>query len=171
MKATVTASADFTSKEAPHNRFKLFRPFRDSILPYPEKASYRSKAKLIAIFSSKKKNYNYQFGKFFDYLWLKTTTLRVIAKRTLKEFWEKNPDSEQQLLSWYREISKLDWKNPNEIKERYASASILKNSRAVFNICGNKYRLIVEINFSRKWVFIRFIGTHREYDKIDANNI
>ena len=97
--------------------------------------------------------------------------MRVIAKRTLREFWETNQDSEQQLLVWYREATKADWNNPNEIKSQYASASILKNSRVVFNICGNKYRLIVEINFPRKWVFIRFIGTHNDYDKIDANNI
>ena len=97
--------------------------------------------------------------------------MRVIAKRTLREFWEQNSDSEQQLLSWYQEVSKAEWKNPNEIKQQYASASILKNGRIVFNICGNKYRLIVEINFLRKWVFIRFVGTHKEYDKIDANNI
>jgi len=97
--------------------------------------------------------------------------LRIIAKRTLREFWEQNPDSEQQLLSWYRETSKVEWESPNEIKKQYASASILKNSRIVFNICGNKYRLIVEINFPRKWVFIRFIGIHKEYDKIDANDI
>ncbi|MBL4888299.1 MAG: type II toxin-antitoxin system HigB family toxin [Flavobacteriaceae bacterium] len=97
--------------------------------------------------------------------------MRVIAKGTLREFWKQNPESEQQLMSWYREASKFEWKSPNEIKEQYASASILKNNRIVFNICGNKYRLIVEINFPRKWVFIRFIGTHKEYDKIDANNI
>jgi len=97
--------------------------------------------------------------------------LRVIAKRTLRNFWELNPDSAQQLLVWFREASKADWNNPNEIKSHYTSASILKNSKVVFNICGNKYRLIVEINFTRKWVFIRFIGTHNEYDKIDANTI
>lgn len=97
--------------------------------------------------------------------------MRVIAKRTLREFWELNPDSEQQLLAWYNEASKAEWLSPNEIKQHYASASILKNSRVVFNICGNKYRFIVEINFQRKWVFIRFIGTHKEYDNIDANNI
>lgn len=97
--------------------------------------------------------------------------LRVIAKRTLREFWKLNPDSEQQLMVWYREASKADWNSPNEIKSQYTSASILKNSRVVFNICGNKYRLIVEINFTRKWVFIRFIGSHKEYNKIDTNNI
>lgn len=97
--------------------------------------------------------------------------MRVLAKRTLRDFWELNPDSEQQLLVWFREASKAEWNNPNEIKAQYTSASILKNSKVVFNICGNKYRLIVEINFARKWVFIRFIGTHSEFDKIDANNI
>ena len=97
--------------------------------------------------------------------------MRVIAKRALREFWEKHPDSEQQLLAWYREASKAEWNSPNEIKAQYTSASILKQSRVVFNIYGNKYRLIVEINFPRKWVFIRFIGTHKENDKIDANNI
>ncbi|MCM4161752.1 type II toxin-antitoxin system HigB family toxin [Antarcticibacterium flavum] len=97
--------------------------------------------------------------------------MRVIAKRTLREYWEQNPDCEQQLSAWYRETSKASWKSPNEIKEKYATSSILKNNRAVFNICGNKYRLIVEINYKRKWVFILFIGTHSEYDRIDANNI
>ena len=97
--------------------------------------------------------------------------MRVLAKRTLRDFWELNPDSEQQLLVWFREASKADWNNPNEIKLQYALASILKNNKVVFNICGNKYRLIVEINFIRKWAFVRFIGTHKEYDKIDANNI
>lgn len=97
--------------------------------------------------------------------------MRVIAKKTLRTFWEAYPDSEQPLMAWYREALKATWHNPNEIKFQYASASILKNSRVVFNICGNKYRLIVEINYPRQWVFIRFIGTHDEYDLIDANTI
>ncbi len=101
----------------------------------------------------------------------KESILRVIAKRTLREYWKQNPDCEQQLSAWYREALKANWENPNEIKHQYASASVLKNSRVVFNICGNKYRLIVEINYPRKWVFILFIGTHQEYDNIDANNI
>ena len=97
--------------------------------------------------------------------------MRVIAKRTLREFWETHPDSKQQLLAWYRETLKLEWDSPNEIKQSYASASILKNSRVVFNICGNKYRLVVEINYNRKWLFIRFVGTHKEYDKINVNTV
>lgn len=97
--------------------------------------------------------------------------MRIIARRTLREFWEKHPDSEEQLASWYKESSKAEWENPNEIKNQHASASILKNGRVVFNICGNKYRLITDINYKRKWMFIRFVGTHKEYDKIDANTI
>tara|TARA_B100000925_G_scaffold259324_1_gene214798 strand:- start:2577 stop:2837 length:261 start_codon:yes stop_codon:yes gene_type:complete len=85
--------------------------------------------------------------------------LRIIAKRTLREFWEKHPNSKQQLLAWYREKLKAEWNSPTEIKQAYVSASILKNSRVVFNICGNKYRLVVEINYKRKWMFIRFVGT------------
>lgn len=97
--------------------------------------------------------------------------MRVIAKSTLRKFWEINPDSEQQLKSWYQEASKANWENPNEVKLKYSSASILKNNRVIFNICGNKYRLIVDITYLRKQVYILFIGTHNEYDKIDANTI
>ncbi len=97
--------------------------------------------------------------------------MRVIAKKILRDFWEKYSDSEEQLKTWYKEASKAKWKNPNQIKKEYAKASILKNGRVVFNIVGNKYRLIVDINYEREWVFIRFIGTHTEYDKIDADKI
>lgn len=117
-----------------------------------------------------KLNKNYRFGNFLLSLY-QNGKLRIIAKRTLRDYWEKNPETEQQLSAWYQEASKADWESPNQIKEQYLSASILKNSRVVFNICGNKFRLITEINFPRKWVFIRFVGTHREYDKVDANNI
>ena len=97
--------------------------------------------------------------------------MRVVAKKILREFWEKYTDSEEQLKTWYKEASKADWNNPAEIKEEYVKASILKSGRVVFNICGNKYRLIVDINYKRHWVFIRFIGTHKEYDKIDADKV
>jgi len=70
----------------------------------------------------------------------------------LRDFWEKYTDSEQQLKTWYKEASKANWKSPNEIKNEYAKASILKNGRVVFNMCGNKYRLIVDINYDRQWV-------------------
>jgi len=97
--------------------------------------------------------------------------MRVVAKKILREFWEKHNDSEQQLKTWYKEASKAKWTNPSELKSEYTKASILKSGRVVFNICRNKYRLIVDINYERQWVFIRFIGTHTDYDKIDANKI
>ena len=97
--------------------------------------------------------------------------MRVIAKKILREFWVVHTDSEQQLRTWYKEASNARWDSPNDIKKEYARASILKDNRVIFDICGNKYRLIVKIQYKRQWVFIRFIGTHNEYDKIDANNI
>jgi len=97
--------------------------------------------------------------------------MRVIAKKILRNFWSKHSDSEQQLKTWYKEASKASWSNPSEIKNEYARASILKSGRVVFDICGNKYRLVVDINYDRYWVFIRFIGTHSEYDNIDADKI
>lgn len=95
----------------------------------------------------------------------------IIAKSTLREFWEKYPDAEQYLKSWHETAMNANWKTPSDIKKTYANASILKNSRMVFNIKGNTYRLVVKINFEMQWIFIRFIGTHNEYDKIDANTI
>jgi len=97
--------------------------------------------------------------------------MRVIAKKILREFWQKHTDSEEQLKTWYKEVSKTSWLNPSDIKKDYARASILKGGRVVFDICGSKYRLVVDINYSRQWVFIRFIGTHKDYDNIDANRI
>ena len=97
--------------------------------------------------------------------------MRVIAKKILREFWNKHPDCEQQLKAWYREAENAEWKTPAEIKKDYPSASILQNNRIVFNIKGNSYRLVVRINYYYQMVWIRFIGTHAEYDKIDANKI
>ncbi|WP_276498679.1 type II toxin-antitoxin system HigB family toxin [Pontibacter litorisediminis] len=97
--------------------------------------------------------------------------MRVIAKRTLRDFWEKHADSEQQLKAWYSEAEQAEWKSPNDIKKDYPSASILEDNRMVFNIKGNNYRLIVRINYKYGIVWIRFVGTHAEYDKIDATKI
>jgi mRNA interferase HigB len=97
--------------------------------------------------------------------------LRVIAKKILRDFWLKYPDCEQQLKSWYKEAECAVWKNPNEIKVDYPSASILEESRIVFNIKGNKCRLIIRVNYYYQMVWIRFIGTHAQYDKIDATKI
>lgn len=97
--------------------------------------------------------------------------MRVIAKKILREFWDRYTDSEQQLKTWYKEALNANWGSPNDIKKEYARASIIVDNRVVFDICGNKYRLIVKINYERQWVFIRFIGTHKEYDNVDARNI
>ncbi|PLY02153.1 MAG: addiction module toxin RelE [Desulfuromonas sp.] len=92
----------------------------------------------------------------------------IIAKKTLREFWEKHPDSEDALKAWHAEVKAAGWQNPAEVKAQYGNASILKNNRVVFNIHGNKYRLIVKINYVASIVLIRFVGTHKEYDAIDA---
>ena len=96
---------------------------------------------------------------------------RIFAKSTLREFWESHPDSEQYLKTWFDTAMSSDWKSPNEVKKTYANASILKEGRIVFNIKGNNYRLMAKINFDKQWIFIKFIGTHDEYDRINANII
>ena len=99
--------------------------------------------------------------------------MRVIAKRTLREFWETrgHADSKGPLESWHAETVKSDWTSPQDIKGQFRNASILKNNRVVFNVGGNKYRLIVSIDYIRKVLFVKFIGTHRQYDKIDVESI
>lgn len=97
--------------------------------------------------------------------------MRIISKKILRDFWSAHADSEQQLKSWFQETSNAEWKNPNEVKKEYPSASILIDNRIVFNIKGNSYRLIVRINYNYQIIWIRFIGTHAEYDKINANEI
>ena len=100
--------------------------------------------------------------------------MRIIALSALKNFWEGNPayaDATEPLLAWYRHALKADWASPAEVKEDFKSASILKDVRVVFNIAGNKYRLVVWINYAYRVVYIRFIGTHTQYDTIDAQTI
>jgi mRNA interferase HigB len=97
--------------------------------------------------------------------------VRVIAKKTLRLFWEKHEDCEQQLKTWYDETTVAHWSLPRDIKRMYPSASFLQDNRVVFNIKGNSYRLIVKINYKYQIVWIRFVGTHSAYDKIDANSI
>ncbi len=97
--------------------------------------------------------------------------MRVIAKKILRDFWAKHSDCEQQLKSWYKEAEDAIWKSPNQIKREYPFANILEDNRIVFNIKGNKYRLLVRINYNYQMVWIRFIGTHAQYDKIVATKI
>jgi len=99
--------------------------------------------------------------------------MRIIAFRTLKTFWEKSEyaDSEASLRSWYHDARSSEWINSNELKQQYKSASIVGQGRVVFNIKGNKYRLVVLIDYEFQVIFIRFIGTHKQYDKIDSKTI
>lgn len=95
----------------------------------------------------------------------------IISKRILREYGEAHPNSVGSLQAWHAEAKAAEWKTPADIKAQYRSASILKDNRVVFNICGNKYRLIVKINYGHGVVRVRFIGTHKEYDAIDAETI
>jgi mRNA interferase HigB len=94
--------------------------------------------------------------------------MRIISRKWLVEFWQIHPDAEQPLRAWYVEAKKASWRSPTEIKSTYRNASLLANNRVVFNIKGNDYRLIVIIEYKQNKIFIRFIGTHQEYDRIDA---
>jgi mRNA interferase HigB len=96
--------------------------------------------------------------------------MRVIARKTLREYWTANPATEQALKAWFAEARHADWKTSADVKGKYGAASILKEGRVVFNICGNHHRLVVKINYAFQTVLIRFIGTHKEYDQIDAQN-
>jgi mRNA interferase HigB len=98
--------------------------------------------------------------------------VRVIAKRTLVRFWESgHGDAEQPLRSWHALVKSASWSHPEEIKAKFSTASFLANNRVVFNISGNKYRLVVKVEYEFRAVYIRFIGSHAEYDKIDASTI
>lgn len=99
--------------------------------------------------------------------------MRVISKKTLRDFYEipRYSDSKTAIEIWYRDALVSDWKAPKDIKEKYRNASFIQNNRVVFNLHGNKYRLIVKIHYNLKTIFVRFIGTHEQYDKIDAEVI
>lgn len=100
--------------------------------------------------------------------------MRVIAVSTLKAFWAGKPeyqDAEAPTMAWYREAVKADWSTSNAVKQQFGTASVLKDGRVVLNIAGNKYRLVVWINYPYRVLYIRFIGTHRQYDQIDAQVI
>ena len=99
--------------------------------------------------------------------------MRIIALRTIREFWEiaGHGDSEQPLKSWYAIAKQADWTCPQDIKDQFRNASILKDNRVVFNIAGNKYRLIVKFNYPYRIGYIRFVGTHVQYDAVDAETV
>ena len=100
--------------------------------------------------------------------------MRVIALRTIKQFINSKPeysDAREPALAWYQHVLGADWASPAEIKREIGNASILKDGRAVFNIAGNKYRIVVGINYAYRVVYIRFIGTHKQYDEIDVQSV
>ena len=103
-----------------------------------------------------------------------TSRVRVIAKRTLRRFWEgsrRHSDAKTALEDWHAQASKAEWSRPADVRAMYPDASILRGNRVVFNVCGNKYRLVTQINYPYGVVYIRFIGTHAEYDRIDAEKV
>lgn len=97
--------------------------------------------------------------------------MRILSKRTLREFWEVHTDCEQQLLGWYKEFKMRDFETPDEILKAFPNSRSIGKSRYVFEIKGNNYRLIVKISFELQAVWVRFIGTHADYDKINALEI
>ncbi len=97
--------------------------------------------------------------------------MRIISRRTLREFWEKFPDAETALKVWFSEINEAKWNNFNQLKQQFGNASVVGNDRVVFNIKGNTYRLVVAIDYEKQITWIRFVGTHKAYDKINAKKI
>lgn len=100
--------------------------------------------------------------------------MHMIAKSRLRQFWESSPahaDAVIPLTEWYRHMEKARYRTPQELKAELRTASILKGGRVVFNIAGNKYRVIVALDYGRQLGYIRFVGTHAEYDKIDAETV
>ena len=97
--------------------------------------------------------------------------MRVISRSRLREFWEKQPDCEESLRSWSQIAEHAQWQTPQDVKDAFRSADILKSGRVVFNIRENRFRLVVRFHYNTGMAYIRFIGTHKEYDSIDANRI
>lgn len=99
--------------------------------------------------------------------------MRIISRKTLRLFWEKPEyaDAEQPLKAWFKKASNADWASPAAIKAEFGNASILGNNRVVFNIGGNKYRLVVRVNYPYRVMYVRFVGTHAQYDRINVEEI
>jgi len=97
--------------------------------------------------------------------------MRIIAVRTLREYRRVHNHAELPLKAWFQAAKLAEWRTPQDIKDEHANVSILRDNRAVFNILGNNYRLVVKIHYNTQTVFIRFVGTHREYDGIDAESV
>ena len=100
-------------------------------------------------------------------------SVRIVARRTLREFWEQRAhrDAEGPLRAWYAEASRANWRSPADIKETHRNASVIKNNRVVFNVGGNKYRLVIVVLYRAQMILVRFVGTHAQYDAIDAEEV
>jgi len=94
--------------------------------------------------------------------------MRVIAKSTLRDFWEIHRDAEQTLRTWYADVEAATWRTPMEIKAQFGNASVVGDNRVVFNIRGNKYRVVVRFNYAWQVAYIRFVGTHEQYNLINV---
>ncbi|MBI2895420.1 MAG: type II toxin-antitoxin system HigB family toxin [Deltaproteobacteria bacterium] len=97
--------------------------------------------------------------------------MRIYSRSTLLRFWAKHPDAEQPLRAWFAEAKKARWKKPADIRVLHRTASFVGDDRVVFNVGGNKYRLVVAVSYRRGSVFVRFLGTHPEYDRIDVEKV
>ena len=97
--------------------------------------------------------------------------MRIIARKTLRAFWERHPAARGPLLAWYREVEHEDWDTPAKVKAKYRSASLIGTDRVVFNIKGNDYRLVVRIDYGYRIVYVRFVGTHADYDRVDVKEV
>lgn len=97
--------------------------------------------------------------------------MRIISEKTLREFWERHSNSEQSLRAWVKEVATADWANPAHLKDQFPNASIVRDNRVIFNISGNRYRLVAWINYGRRAVYIKWLGAHAEYDRIDVEKV
>lgn len=97
--------------------------------------------------------------------------MRIVALKALREFWKRHPEAEHPLRAWHDQVSRAQWRAPTDLKAQFGNASILKGRRVVFNIKGNDYRLVAAMAYNTGLVFIKFVGTHAEYDSIDAETV
>ena len=97
--------------------------------------------------------------------------MRIISRKKIRNFWEKHSDARPALESWYADAKQANWRTPSDIKNVYKNVSFVADNRVIFNIKGNKYRLVAAVQFEYGIVYVRFVGTHKEYDRIDATTI
>ena len=97
--------------------------------------------------------------------------MRILSRKALRQFWEEHPEAEQPLLAWYREVEQANWETPAHVMERFPKASIVGSDRVVFRIRGGSYRIVARVFYPGRLVYIRFVGTHEEYERIDVEEV